>query len=370
VSGQARPLRVLVVGDSYCPAAALQDGFVSLVETHQVTFRDILDEPTWTPSSVSELGIREFLGSPRQVSQMLDGHDVLVVQAAPVTDAVLDSAPSLRLICCVRGGPVNIDVTAATERGIPVITTPGKNADAVAELTIAFLIMLARRLREVMYHVEGGGEFGHDNYEGARWFGHDLAGHTLGLIGYGQVGRRVAARAHAFGLRVLAYDPYVEPSVLVADGVEPAALDALLAASDLVSIHARATEANRGLIGPRQIARMKPGSYLVNTARDSLVDEDALLAGLQSGRLAGAALDVVSPSPAAGRHPLLDHPNVVISTHIGGATYETLLHGGAMAAEEIERFWRGEPLRNVANRAVATAAGSREPVRLADRVAQ
>jgi D-3-phosphoglycerate dehydrogenase / 2-oxoglutarate reductase len=262
---------------------------------------------------------------------------------------VLDAAPSLRLICCARGGPVNIDVPAATERRIPVVTTPGKNADAVAELTIAFLVMLARRLPEVMRYVEDGGEFGHDNYEGARWFGHDLAGQSLGVVGYGQVGRRVAVRAHAFGMRVIGHDPYVEAGRMLADEVKPTELDALLAESDFVSIHARATAANKKLIGTAQVARMKSGAYLVNTARDTLIDEDAVLAALRAGRLAGAALDVASPSPSSDRHPLLEHPNVLITPHIGGATVETLRHGGEMAVDEIERFAAGRPLRNVAD---------------------
>lgn len=340
--------RILVVGDSYCPSSVLRDPFAALEAAHEVTFADVGDEPAWLPVTPSELRIKEYMGSPGQVIDLLDRHDVLVVQGAPVTEGVLDADPDLRLICCARGGPVNVDVQAATARAIPVVTTPGKNADAVAELTIAFLVMLARRLPEVIRHVEGGGEFAHDNYEGAHWFGHDLAGMTLGLVGYGQVGRRVAVRALAFGMRVVAFDPFVEPGSLAADGVEPLDLESLLGTSDLVSLHARATAANVHLIGPEQIARMKVGAFLVNTARDSLVDEAAVLAGLQSGRLAGLAVDLISPSPAIGRHPLLGHPNVIVTTHIGGATYETLRHGGEMAAAEIERFLRGEPLRNVA----------------------
>ncbi len=350
-------MRILVVGDSYCPTSALRDAFVRLAEGHEVTFRDMTDEPGWVPTTPSELRLHEYLGSPGQLIGMLDGHDVLVVQGAPVTDAVVDADPALRLICCTRGGPVNVDVGAAWARGVPVVTTPGKNAEAVAELTIAFLIMLARRLPEVMRHVDSGGEFGHDNYEGASWFGHDLAGHALGVIGYGQVGRRVASRAQAFGLRVIAHDPYIGPATLQADGVEPSDLDGLLAVSDFVSLHARATAANRGLIGAEQVARMKAGAYLVNTARATLIDEDAVLAGLRSGRLAGLALDVVSPSPAHGRHPLLSHPNVLITTHIGGATWETLRHGGEMVAAEVERFDAGLPLRNVAEPPLVDQAG-------------
>ncbi len=349
--------RILVVGDAYCPSSILRDAFETLAETNEVTFADVVDEPDWRPTTPSELRIREYMGSPRQVIELLDRHDVLVIQGAPVTDGVLEADPALRLVCCARGGPVNVDVQAATARAIPVATTPGKNADAVAELTIAFLIMLARRLPEVIRHVEGGGEFGHDNYEGARWFGHDLAGMVLGLVGYGQVGRRVAVRARAFGLRVIAYDPFVDPAALVADGVEPVDLGSLLSISDLVSLHARATAANEHLIGPDEVARMKPGVVLVNTARDSLLDEAAVLAGLRSGHLAGLAVDLVSPSPAEGRHPLLDFPNVIITAHIGGATYETLRHGGEMAAAEIGRFLRGETLVNVADRAALAPTG-------------
>lgn len=348
--------RILVVGDSYCPSSFLRDAFDALEAGHKVTFADLVDEPSWVPATPSELRIREHLGSPRQVIDLLDGHDVLVVQGAPVTEGVLAAGRDLRLVCCTRGGPVNVDVPAATARGIPVVTTPGKNADAVAELTIAFLVMLARRLPEVMRHVEGGGEFAHDNYEGARWFGRDLAGMVLGLVGYGQVGRRVAARAQAFRMRVIAFDPFVDQAMLAADGVEPVDLASLLRMADAVSLHARATADNAGLIGADEVASMKTGAFLVNTARETLVDEDAVLTGLRSGRLAGLAVDVISPSPAVGRHALLDHPNVIVTTHIGGATRETLRHGGEMAAAEIERFLRGEPLHNVADRSVLMAS--------------
>ena len=339
---------------------SLHDAFSDLAVTQEVTFADVVDEPDFVPATPSELRIKEYQGSPRQVIAALDRHSVLVVQGAPVSEGVLEADPDLRLICCARGGPVNVDVAAATARGIPVVITPGKNADAVAELTIAFLVMLARRLPEVMRHVEGGGEFAHDNYEGARWFGHDLAGMVLGLVGYGQVGQRVAVRAAAFGMRVVVSDPFVAPDLMVASGVEAVDLQTLLGLSDFVSLHARASATNAHLIGPQEVARMKAGAFLVNTARQSLVDEAALIAGLRSGRLAGIAVDLVSPSPETGRHPLLNFPNVIITTHIGGATYETLRHGGEMAAAEIERLLRGEPLVNVADRAVLPASGISE----------
>jgi D-3-phosphoglycerate dehydrogenase len=353
-----RRLRILVVGDSFCPSSTLRQAFADLAADHQVDFVDVVDDPAWRPETPSELRLRELQGTPEQLIAALDGHDVLVMQGAPVSDAVL-AVPGLRLVCCVRGGPVNVDVAAATERGIPVVTTPGKNADAVAELTIAFMIMLARRLPEVTRHVEGGGEFAHDNYEGAKWFGHDLAGHTVGLVGFGQIGTRVTRRALPFGMQVVVSDPFVDPEAILAAGAEPVNLARLLTVSDFVSLHARATAENRGLIGAAELAAMKPGAFLINTARDTLVDEAAIVAALASGQLAGLAVDLVSPSPATGRHPLLAYPNVIITTHIGGATFETLHHGGEMAAAEIRRYLAGEPLRNVANRdALASAAGA------------
>jgi D-3-phosphoglycerate dehydrogenase len=351
-------MRILVAGDRFCPTSAFREAFRPLASEHDVSYIEVVDEPDWRPETPSERSLKETMGSPSQVIAALDGHEVLVIQGAAVSDAVLDAAP-LRLVCCARGGPVNVDVAAATERGIPVVTTPGKNADAVAELTIAFLVMLARQLPVVIRYVEGGGEFAHDNYEGAKWFGHDLAGHTLGLVGAGQIGQRVATRALAFGMRVVAYDPFVDPGAVLAVGAEPVGLDELLATSDFVSLHARATSENRGLIGPEQIGQMKRGAYLVNTARDTLVDESAIIDALASGRLAGAAFDLISPSPTTGLHPLLAFPNVIITTHIGGATYETLHHGGEMAVAAIRRLAAGEPLVNLANPVVAaTRAGS------------
>lgn len=344
-------MRILIVGDSYFPASAYRQPFERLAAHHELNFVEIADDPGWTPRSPSELGLRETFGSPAGVIAALDRTDVLVLQGAAISDEVLDAAPGLRAICCARGGPVNVDLAAATERGIPVVTTPGKNAEAVADLTIGFIVMLARRLPEVVRHVESGGVFGHDNYEGSRWFGHDLAGQTLGLVGFGQVGRRVAKRALAFGMRLVVYDPFLRAASVAESGAESIDLETLVATADVISLHARASADNRHLIGRAEVARMKPGCLLINTARDTLVDEEALAEGLASGRLAGAALDLVSPSPATGRHPLLAFPNVILTTHVGGATFETLRNAAEMIAAEIDRLDSGQPLLNVANRA-------------------
>ena len=355
-------MKILVLGDSYCPSSALRPAFDRLVEGHEVTLADLDDEPGWQPATTSDRAIREYLGSPRQVIEHLDGHDVLVMQAAPVTDEVFEAHPGLRLVCVARGGPVNVDVGAATRHGIPVVITPGKNAQAVTELTFALMTMLARRIPAVTRYLEGGGALARDNYEGAMWFGHELRGRTLGLVGFGQVGSRVASLALAWGMRVLVHDPFVDDTAVRAAGAEPVELRALIEESDFISLHARASAENRGIIGREQFARMKPGVIFVNTARDTLVDEDALYDALHSGQVGGAGLDLVRPPRAdeplelGRRHRLLDHPNVVLVAHIGGSTGETLLRGGEMAAAEIARFAAGDPLVNVANRAALEAA--------------
>jgi phosphoglycerate dehydrogenase-like enzyme len=214
---------------------------------------------------------------------------------------------------------------------------------------MAFMVMIARRLPEAIRYVESGGQAFRDNYEGAVWFGHDLAGHELGLVGLGAIGRRVARRAQAFGMRVKAYDPFLHQAVAAANSVELVDLPTLIETSDFLSVHARLTADNHGLFGEAEFAAMRQGAYFINTARHELIDEHALIGALLSGHLAGAALDIATPSPEVGRHPLLAARNVVLAPHIGGATDETLQHGGEMAVAEIERFAIGQDLLNRAN---------------------
>jgi D-3-phosphoglycerate dehydrogenase / 2-oxoglutarate reductase len=261
------------------------------------------------------------------------------VHGAPVTAEVLDAAP-LRLVCCARGGPVNVDIAAATERGIPVTNSPGKNAEAVAELTLAFALMLIRGMPASARYLLDGGPHADSTFEGGQFIGGEAASMTLGLVGLGHVGREVAVRATALGFAVLAHDP-APPGILPA-GVSMVGFDELLSRSDIVSVHARASADNRHLFGTTAFARMPRGSYFINTARESLVDEDALQAALVGGQLAGAALDVTERQPGGGRHRLLDLPNVIITPHIGGATRETLRRGAEMTAAAVSQLLAGE----------------------------
>jgi D-3-phosphoglycerate dehydrogenase len=276
------------------------------------------------------------------------GVEALVVQGAPVTDAVLEASPELRIIGCARGGPVNVDLVAVNALGLPLVNTPGKNAEAVADQTLAFLIMLARGFPRAQRFLDEGHQL-KDNWEGAKFIGSDLRRHTLGLVGFGLIGHQVARRALAFGMRIIAFDPYAE--IDPAEGVQQvSSLDELLAEADFVSLHARVTKENMNMFDAATFAKMRQGAYFVNTARENLVDEDALDAALESGHLGGAALDVVRQSAEAGRPRFLRHPNVVMTPHVGGATHETLFQGAEMIADELRRFSAGEPLHYLVNR--------------------
>jgi D-3-phosphoglycerate dehydrogenase / 2-oxoglutarate reductase len=343
-------MKILAVGDSFVPVEVFQAGLAGVARAHEVEYLQLDESGVIEPATDSERSIREFLGTPGQIARRVGDKDVLVVHGAPVTDEVLEAGARLRLVCCARGGPVNVDVGAASARGLQVVNTPGKNADAVADQALAFMVMLARGFPRAQKFLLDGGRLGESAYEGANFLGHELGGHVLGLVGYGNVGTRVARRALAFGMGVIVHDPYV-PSIDIAGVRQVPSLAALLEEADVVSLHVRASPETENLFGRAEFAAMKKGAWFVNTARESLVDEAALDAALASGHIAGAALDVVRSRSGGGPHPLLRHPNVVITPHIGGATHETLLRGVTMVAAEIERFNAGEPLVNVVNRA-------------------
>lgn len=339
-------MRVLAVGDPFMPVTGFAEALAGLGDAVTVTELQITTTGAEPARTESERGLREYAGDPAEVASAVKGHDVLVVHGAPVSAQALD-APGLRLVCCARGGPVNVDVAAATRRGIPVATTPGKNAEAVAELTISFALMLIRGVPRASRFLTGGGTLAESTFEGSEFLGREAPGTVLGVVGLGHVGRHVASRALALGFDVIAHDPVIP--AIVPEGVRLSSLDDLLAAADIVSVHARATAANRHMFAAERFTLMKRGASFINTARESLVDEDALAAALRSGHLAGAALDVVERPPGGGRHPLLDLPEVLITPHIGGATQETLRRGARQAADAIAALLAGRRPACVAN---------------------
>jgi D-3-phosphoglycerate dehydrogenase / 2-oxoglutarate reductase len=317
---------------------------------------DVLDTLWPTEPFTSNAEIREFCGPTETVAVRVREAGLCVTNHGPLPDRVLAQGKRLRAVGVCRGGPTNVNIAAATARGIPVLYSPGRNAQAVAEWTVGLVIVGPRRLT-----------MGHDALRTGVWrgdlyradlAGEELAGLTVGIVGCGHIGRLVAALLRTLGSRVIACDPYVTADAITAAGAEPRSLDTLLSEADIVTLHARLTPETHHLIDAAALARMKPTAYLINTARGELVDEAALAAALRAGRLAGAALDTFDPEPPSSENPLLRMNTVTVSPHIAGATHQTARRAIETVAADIGRLLRGETPRFCANPETLRAQGT------------
>jgi glyoxylate reductase len=271
----------------------------------------------------------------RLVAAAREADGLLTMLTDRIDAELLHQARSLKAIANYAVGTDNIDLDAATERGIPVGNTPGVLTEATADLAWALLMAGARKLGDAERAVRAGDWV---TWEPAAFLGIDVNGATLGIVGYGRIGQAVARRASGFGMEVL-HTPEVE-------------LDDLLRRSDFVSLHAPLTPATRGLIGARELGLMQPHALLVNTARGEIVDTDALIDALHAGTIGGAALDVTDPEPLPGDHPLLRAPNLTVVPHIGSATSSTRARMSDMAVDNLLAALAGERMPYPANPAV------------------
>lgn len=272
--------------------------------------------------------------SSAQVAALLPCVDGYIAGLDAIDAAALSAADSLRVIARYGVGTDNVDRAAARARGIVVTNTPGANAAAVAELTVALLLLLARPVLSAAAATRAGGW--------PRTSGLSLGGKTVGLVGFGAIGRAVARLLSGFDCRLLAYDPWCDRQQAERLGVPLVDLDALLAVSDFVSLHAPVTPETRGMVDGAFLDSMKPGACLVNTARGELVDEAALCAALASGRLRGAALDAFAVEPPGAANPLLALPNVIATPHMGAHTDGATTTMGRMALADCLAVLRGE----------------------------
>lgn len=290
-----------------------------------------------------EVDYRPRLAAAELLEAVRECDGLVVRSATQVTAEVIEAAPRLRVIGRAGVGVNNIDLDAATARGIVVLNVPDGNTIAACEHTLGMMLALARNIPQAAAELRQG------RWERTRFTGVELYGKTLGVVGFGRIGSEVARRALTFGMKVVAYDPFAVPEHAAKLGVRLASLEEVLSEADFLTIHAPLTAETRDLIGARELALMKRGARLVNCARGGIVNEEALLEALRGGHLAGAALDVFSKEPVPPDHPLLALPNVVATPHLGASTVEAQVVCAVQVAEEVVRSLKGLPVRNAVN---------------------
>ncbi len=299
---------------------------------------------------------QELPPSPGELAELLHGCDgALTLLTEAITPDLLDREPRLNVISNFAVGFDNVDVDAATARGVMVCNTPGVLTETTADFTWALLMASARRVVEGADYVRAG--------KWQTWgplllLGQDIHHATIGIVGFGRIGKEVAKRAHGFDMRILAYDTYRDDASAAEFGVEFTELDELLRQSDFVTLHVALTDETTNLIGARELQLMKRTAHLINAARGPVVDTDALVDALSSNTIAGAALDVTEPEPLPVHHPLASLANAIVVPHIASATVATRNKMAQMAAENLLAGIRGERPPNIANPEVLERLGT------------
>ncbi len=355
--------RILVLYDKWMRENAQemwQTAFeeAAIDEEHELVFMEnIPGSYKWSSEIVDN--VKEANGNPRYIMEKIVGCEAAVSGYAPFTSEIMDASENLKIIGISRGGPVNADHNAATERGIIILRAVGRNAESVADQTLGFVISESRFISRHNHEVKTGKYFeklesgGRSSYLASfNWM--ELNGKTLGLIGYGQVGTRVAKRAHAFGMKVIVFDPYIDAAILEGEGCDRVGLDKLLCDSDFISIHAKLTPETHHMINDKTLAKMKKTTVLINTARGSIIDEDALYRALTNGVISSAALDVFEDDPVKQDNPLIQLDNVTITPHSAGRSPDTEMRGYRQVALQVAAYLRGDEINPmyVSNKAV------------------
>ena len=305
---------------------------------------DVIYEP-WRDTGVIYFDVKELV-------EKLDGIDIFITETDDLKKSELFEQTKLKLLISCRGDPFNVNLKAATENQIPVLNTPLRNVEAVAELTIAHMLMLARKLHNVerILHSDDFELLDFDDYINYlnEFQGFELYGKTVGIIGLGQIGRRVADRLKAFGSKFLIYDPYI-PDELVNEYGKKVDIDVMMKEADIITLHTVATDENDNLIDEDRIAMMKKTAIIINTSKGSLIDYDALYDALKEKRIAGAALDVFPMEPVDEDNEFLELDNAIVSPHIGGDSYEVVDRQSAILLEDVKAWLDNKKPKYVMN---------------------
>jgi len=285
--------------------------------------------------------------SGEEIIELTRGADAVLNCYAKLTARVISELKHCRIIARYGIGVDNVDLAASTRAKILVTNVPDYCIDEVSDHALALLLALARRVVAADSDVKSGA-WDVVAHAGIR----RLRGQTLGLVGLGKIAKALTSKVQPLGMKVLVYDPYLEPELVARHGAEAVSLDRLLAEADAISIHVPLSPETRNLIGQRELTRMKPTAFLINTSRGGIVDEQAVAVALKENRLGGAALDVLSPEPPPRDHPLRQAPNVILTPHLAFYSRESVIELQTKAAEEVARALRGESPRSPVNREV------------------
>ncbi|MEK3890134.1 phosphoglycerate dehydrogenase [Bacillus sp. FSL K6-3431] len=296
----------------------------------------LYDHPKFTVDKLPGL-------SPEELKNIIKDYDALIVRSATqVTEDILENADHMRVVARAGVGVDNIDVAAATKKGIIVINAPGANTISAAELTMAMMLSLARSIPHAHASTSKG------KWERGSFKGVEMYGKTLGVVGMGKIGTEVTTRAKSFGMKILGYDPYLTEDRAGQLGISKATLDEIAQEADFITIHTPLIKETRGIINDEFFAKTKQDVRIVNCARGGIIDEAALVRALQSGQVAGAALDVFETEPSTN-HELLGHPNVVVTPHLGASTVEAQEKVAHEVSEEIIEIFETESIRHAVN---------------------
>ena len=277
-----------------------------------------------------------------ELIEALEGVSALAITSRErITARIIDGAPSLRVIGKSGARPTNVDADAARRRGIEIVWTPRANVESVAEMTLTLMLLVVKRIPEVVERLRGGGWRSYDI------LGRELSSMTVGLVGLGNVGLAVARLLRTIGARVIGFDPGVSSEKAAEHGVERSDLAELFARAEVVSLHCELNDATRAMVGVGAFAAMRDGVYLVNTARGPLVDAQALLAALASGRVAAAAIDVFESEPVPGGDPLVGHPRIVATPHVAAFTTEAIHRETSQVLEDIVNVLSHRPVAHM-----------------------
>ncbi|MBP2324446.1 D-3-phosphoglycerate dehydrogenase [Kibdelosporangium banguiense] len=343
------PIDTLVVGDEFIPADSYVDAFsdaTNLVRVRTVRWGGTKARQHEQQQTMEHSGANA-IPAPTELLDAVPGAQALCLHFAPVGEQLLAAATDLKLVAVARAGLENIDVAAATRRGIGVVPAYGRNAGAVAELQLALMLAEARNVARADASVKSGGW--RKEFPGARI---EVAGRTVGMVGFGHVGRVFTRRLSGFGCRMVAYDPYVADEVLAEHGVERAdTVDQVLAEGDFVLVQARHSTETERMIGARQLRLMRPTAYFINVSRSRLVDEAALLDVLREGAIAGAGLDVYDAEPLPADSPWRTLDNTTLTTHFGGDTEDTNRTSATLVAQAVLELTRTGKVAHAVNAA-------------------